>query len=323
MHINRRSIRDWLQRRMETTENRLELSHDVQRRIYARLADASIFEEFVRRKFVGAKTFSLEGAETLIPMLDLALEKACQHNVKEVVMGMAHRGRLNVMANILKKRAMNIFWSFDDPNPEMNRGGGDVRYHLGYSSDWKTASGENLHISLCFNPSHLEFVNTVAQGRTRCKQDRRGDTKRQEVMTILIHGDAAFAGEGIVQETLNMSELPGYRTGGTLHIVINNQVGFTTEPHQGRSTTYATDIAKMLQIPIFHVNGEDPEAVAQVVSLAMDFRKEFHKRRRHRPLRVPALGTQRRGRAAIHAAPHVCRDRSSRQRSRTVPRTPA
>jgi len=153
MHIDRRNIRDWLQRRMETTENRLELSHDVQRRIYARLADATIFEEFVRRKFVGAKTFSLEGAETLIPMLDLALEKASQHNVKEVVMGMAHRGRLNVMANILKKRAMNIFWSFDDPNPEMNRGGGDVRYHLGYSSDWTTASGDNLHISLCFNPS--------------------------------------------------------------------------------------------------------------------------------------------------------------------------
>ncbi len=277
MHIDRRNIRDWLQRRMETTENRLELSHDVQRRIYARLADATIFEEFVRRKFVGAKTFSLEGAETLIPMLDLALEKASQHNVKEVVMGMAHRGRLNVMANILKKRAMNIFWSFDDPNPEMNRGGGDVRYHLGYSSDWTTASGDNLHISLCFNPSHLEFVNTVAQGRTRCKQDRRRDERRQEVMTILIHGDAAFAGEGVVQETLNLSELEGYKTGGTLHIVINNQVGFTTEPNEGRSTTYATDIAKMLQIPIFHVNGEDPEAVAQVVSLAMDFRKEFQR----------------------------------------------
>ncbi|HBV64652.1 MAG TPA: 2-oxoglutarate dehydrogenase E1 component [Rhodopirellula sp.] len=277
MHIDRRNIRDWLQRRMETTENRLELSHDVQRRIYARLADATIFEEFVRRKFVGAKTFSLEGAETLIPMLDLALEKASQHNVKEVVMGMAHRGRLNVMANILKKRAMNIFWSFDDPNPEMNRGGGDVRYHLGYSSDWTTASGDNLHISLCFNPSHLEFVNTVAQGRTRCKQDRRRDERRQEVMTILIHGDAAFAGEGVVQETLNLSELEGYKTGGTLHVVINNQVGFTTEPKEGRSTTYATDIAKMLQIPIFHVNGEDPEAVAQVVSLAMDFRKEFQR----------------------------------------------
>jgi 2-oxoglutarate dehydrogenase E1 component len=181
------------------------------------------------------------------------------------------------MANILKKRALNIFWSFDDPTPEMNRGGGDVRYHLGYSSDWKTASGANIHISLCFNPSHLEFVNTVAQGRTRCKQDRRDDTDRREAMTILIHGDAAFAGEGVVQETLNLSELAGYRTGGTLHIVINNQVGFTTDPRDGRSTTYATDIAKMLQVPIFHVNGEDPEAVAQVVSLAMDFRKEFHR----------------------------------------------
>jgi 2-oxoglutarate dehydrogenase E1 component len=277
MHIDNRNVRDWLQRRMETTENRLELSHEVQRRIYTRLADASIFEEFVRRKFVGAKTFSLEGAESLIPMLDLALEKAGQHHVKEVVMGMAHRGRLNVMANILKKRAVNIFWSFDDPNPDLSRGGGDVRYHLGYSSDWTTASGEKLHISLCFNPSHLEFVNTVALGRTRSKQDRLEDKTRTEVLTILIHGDAAFAGEGIVQETLNLSQLKGFNTGGTLHIVINNQVGFTTEPHEGRSTTYATDVAKMLQIPIFHVNGEDPEAVAQVVSMAMDFRKQFHR----------------------------------------------
>lgn len=275
MHIDNRNIRDWLQRRMEMSENRLQLALEVQRRIYTRLADASIFEEFVRRKFVGAKTFSLEGAESLIPLLDLALEKACQHKVRGVVLGMAHRGRLNVLANIMKKRAMKIFWSFDDPNPELNRGRGDVRYHLGYSSDWTTASGENLHLSLCFNPSHLEFVNTVALGRCRSKQDHYGDLKREQVMTILIHGDAAFAGEGIVQETLNLSQLQGYRTGGTLHVVINNQVGFTTEPHQGRSTTYATDIAKMLQIPIFHVNGEDPEAVAQVVSLAMDFRKEF------------------------------------------------
>ncbi len=256
MHIDNRNVRDWLQRRMETTENRLELSHEVQRRIYTRLADATIFEEFVRRKFVGAKTFSLEGAESLIPMLDLALEKAGQHSVKQVVMGMAHRGRLNVMANILKKRFVNIFWSFDDPNPDLSRGGGDVKYHLGYSSDWTTASGQKLHISLCFNPSHLEYVNTVALGRTRCKQDRMGDTSRSEVLTILIHGDAAFAGEGIVQETLNISQLEGYRTGGTLHIVINNQIGFTTEPHEGRSTTYATDIAKMLQIPIFHVNAK-------------------------------------------------------------------
>lgn len=275
MHIENRNIRDWLQRRMESCENRLELSREVQTRIYTRLADASVFEEFVRRKFVGAKTFSLEGAESLIPLLDLALEKAGQHQVSEVILAMAHRGRLNVLANILGKRAQSIFWSFDDPVPDMHRGGGDVRYHLGYSSDWTTSTGNKVHISLCFNPSHLEYVNTVAQGRCRAKQDRLGDSSHSKAMTILIHGDAAFAGEGIVQETLNMSELPGYKTGGTLHVIVNNQVGFTTLPDESRSCTYATDVAKMLQIPIFHVNGEDPEAVAQVISLAMDFRREF------------------------------------------------
>lgn len=275
MHIDNRTIRDWLQRRMESCENRLELSRDVQVRIYTRLADAAVFEEFVRRKFVGAKTFSLEGAESLIPLLDLALEKAGQHHVEGVVMAMAHRGRLNVLANILGKRAQSIFWSFNDPRPDMHRGAGDVRYHLGYSSDWATSTGARVHISLCFNPSHLEYVNTVAQGRCRAKQDRDQDDRRSKYMTILIHGDAAFAGEGIVQETLNMSQLGGYTTGGTLHVILNNQVGFTTEPSEARSTTYATDVAKMLQIPIFHVNGEDPEAVAQVVSLAMDFRREF------------------------------------------------
>ena len=277
MHIDNRTIRDWLQRRMESCENRLELSREVQVRIYSRLVDATTFEEFVRRKFVGAKTFSLEGAESLIPLLDLALEKAGQHSVDGVILAMAHRGRLNVLANILGKRAQNIFWSFDEPEPELHRGAGDVRYHLGYSSDWSTSTGAKVHISLCFNPSHLEFVNTVAQGRCRAKQDRAGDDRHSKFMTILVHGDAAFAGEGIVQETLNMSELPGYKTGGTLHVVLNNQVGFTTEPSEARSCTYATDVAKMLQIPIFHVNGEDPEAVAQVVSLAMDFRREFRR----------------------------------------------
>lgn len=277
MHIDNRTIREWLQRRMEATENRLQLSRDVQTRIYTRLTDATLFEEFVRKKYTGSKTFSLEGSESLIPLLDLALEKAGEHGVRSIVMAMAHRGRLNVLANIMGKRAQSIFWSFDDPNPEMFRGGGDVKYHMGYSSDWTTRSGKKLHISLCFNPSHLEFVNPVALGRCRSKQDRDGDTQRTDNMTILIHGDAAFIGEGVVQETLNLSELQGYRTGGTLHVVINNQVGFTTEPDQGRSCTYATDIAKMLEIPIFHVNGEDPEAVAQVVAIAMDFRKQFEK----------------------------------------------
>ncbi len=277
MHIDDHAVRNWLQKQMEGTQNRIQLSRQTQLRILTRLTDATILEQFMRKKFMGAKTFSLEGGETLIPLLDLALEKAGQHGVVEVVLGMAHRGRLNVLANIMGKRAENIFWSFDDPSPEDSRGGGDVLYHMGHSSDWVTSHGDKLHISLCFNPSHLEFVNAVALGRCRAKQDRIQDYRHDKVMTVLIHGDAAFAGEGIVQETLNLSQLPGYKTGGTLHIILNNQVGFTTTPDEGRSTTYASDVAKMLQIPIFHVNGEDPEAVAQVVELSMEFRKKFHR----------------------------------------------
>jgi 2-oxoglutarate dehydrogenase E1 component len=275
MHIDDHHVRNWLQSRMEGSRNRMQLHRKTQLRILTKLTDAVIFEEFMRKKFLGAKTFSLEGAETLIPLLDLALEKAGDHGVKQVVLGMAHRGRLNVLANIMGKRAQNIFWGFDDPDPETNRGGGDVLYHLGHSNDWVTSKGKELHISLCFNPSHLEFVNPVAMGRCRSKQDRSNDTNQSEMMTVLIHGDAAFAGEGVVQETLNLSQLEGYKVGGTLHVIVNNQVGFTTDTHDSRSTTYASDVAKMLQIPIFHVNGEDPEAVAQVVNLAMEFRREF------------------------------------------------
>ena len=277
MHIDDHNVRYWLQSRMESTQNRINLNRKMQVRILTKLTDAVIFEEFVRRKYIGAKTFSLEGAETLIPLLDLALEKAGEHDVEEVVLGMAHRGRLNVLANIMGKRSENIFWGFDDPDPETSRGGGDVLYHLGHSNDWTTSTGRKVHISLCFNPSHLEFVNPVAMGRCRSKQHRVGDNWQAKSMCVLIHGDAAFAGEGVVQESLNLSQLPGYKTGGTLHVIVNNQVGFTTNPSAGRSTTYASDVAKMLQIPIFHVNGEDPEAVAQVVNLAMEFRRTFHR----------------------------------------------
>jgi 2-oxoglutarate dehydrogenase E1 component len=277
MHIDDHDVRNWLQTRMEGSRNRMQLHRKTQLRILTKLTDAVIFEEFMRKKFLGAKTFSLEGAETLIPLLDLALEKAGDHGVKQVVLGMAHRGRLNVLANIMSKRAQNIFWGFDDPDPEKHRGGGDVLYHLGHSNDWVTSKGKNVHISLCFNPSHLEFVNPVAIGRCRSKQDRTCDTNQSETMTVLIHGDAAFAGEGVVQETLNLSQLDGYKVGGTLHVIVNNQVGFTTDCHDSRSTTYASDVAKMLQIPIFHVNGEDPEAVAQVVNLAMEFRRAFNR----------------------------------------------
>jgi 2-oxoglutarate dehydrogenase E1 component len=275
MHIDDLIVRRWLQRRMEATENRLQLSRNEQLRILTRLTDAVTFEEFIRKKFVGAKTFALDGSESLIPLLDLAIEKAGEQGIKEIVFGMAHRGRLNVLANIMGKSARQIFREYADTAWKQSSGRGDVKYHLGHSTDWVTAEGQKVHLSLCFNPSHLEFVNPVALGRTRAKQDRVKDDEHVRGLTLLIHGDAAFAGGGVVQETLNLSQLGGYTVGGALHVVVNNQIGFTTGPGEARSSTYATDIAKMLQVPIFHVNGEDPEAVAQVVRLGMDFRREF------------------------------------------------
>ena len=290
MHIDNPKVRAWLTERMEGTENRMNLSRDQQLGILTRLTDAVIFEEFIQKKYLGAKSFSLEGSESLIPLLELAIEKAGTQGVDEIVLAMAHRGRLNVLANIMGKSPSDIFHEFEDKDPELLLGRGDVKYHLGYSSDWVAKNGHKIHLSLCFNPSHLEFVNPVALGRLRAKQDRVGDSARERGLTLLIHGDAAFAGEGIVQEILNMSELPGYKTGGTLHVVLNNQIGFTTSPSEARSTTYATDVAKMLQIPIFHVNGEDPEAVAAVVNLALDFRKTFQ-----RDVVVDMYGYRRRG----------------------------
>ena len=274
-HIDDIEARRWLQERMESTQNRLELTRKEQIRILTRLSDAIIFEEFIRRKFTGAKSFSLEGAESLLPLLDLAIEEAGEQGVQECVVGMAHRGRLNVLANIIGKSPSEIFREFEDKDPDLHLGGGDVKYHLGYVSDWQTSSGRKVHLSLCFNPSHLEFVNPVAMGRLRAKQDRIEDFMRERGLLILIHGDAAFAGEGVVQETLNLSQLPGYTVGGALHVVVNNQIGFTTGPSEARSSHYCTDVAKMLQIPIFHVNGEDPEAVAATVKMAMDFRRQF------------------------------------------------
>ncbi len=277
MHIDSLRVRMWLADRMERTGNRLKLDREEQLRILGRLADAVVFEDFIAKKYVGAKSFSLEGAESLIPLLDMAIEKMGNEGVREIVIGMAHRGRLNVLANITGKNPRTIFREFEDVDPELQMGRGDVKYHMGHSGDWTTSQGNAVHLSLCFNPSHLEFVNPVALGRMRAKQDRFGDFGHERGAVILIHGDAAFAGEGVVQETLNLSELPGYSVGGTLHVIVNNQIGFTTSPHESRSSTYATDVAKMLQIPIFHVNGEDPEAVAQVVSLGLDFRREFQR----------------------------------------------
>jgi 2-oxoglutarate dehydrogenase E1 component len=236
-----------------------------------------VFEEFIQKRFLGAKSFSLEGSESLIPLVEMAIERGASQDVTDCVLGMAHRGRLNVLANIMGKSPQKIFREFADMDPELHVGRGDVKYHLGHSTDYQAANGKSVHLTLCFNPSHLEFVNPVAIGRMRSRQDRVGDMSRQQGLVILIHGDAAFAGEGIIQETLNLSELDAYRVGGTLHVIVNNQIGFTTGPRESRSCMYATDVAKMLQIPIFHVNGEDPEAVAQVVNLAMDFRREFQR----------------------------------------------
>jgi 2-oxoglutarate dehydrogenase E1 component len=272
MHIDDLNVKNWLTDRMEASENRTELSRDEQVRIFTRLTDAVTFEDFLQKKFLGAKRFSLEGGESLIPLLDMAVEEAASYGVREIVFGMAHRGRINVLANVLGKRPAKIFGEFEDLHAETKKGRGDVKYHMGFSSDRPTAAGHDVHVTLCFNPSHLEFVDPVALGRLRAKQDRQNDAQRAGGMAILIHGDAAFAGQGVVQETLNLSQLDGYATGGTLHVVVNNQVGFTTSPKDARSCTYPTDIAKFLQIPIFHVNGEDPEAVMQVVRLALEFR---------------------------------------------------
>lgn len=275
MHIHDRERRLWLRERLEGTAHAVRLTREEQLRILTRLTDAVIIEEFIQQKYPGATSFSLEGAESLIPLLDLAIEAAAAQGVDEIVLAMAHRGRLNVLANILDKRPREIFHEFEGRVDPLREGRGDVKYHLGHSGDWASAGGRRVHLSLCFNPSHLEFVNPVALGRTRAKQDRADDRARARGMTLLIHGDAALAGEGIIQETLNLSRLPAFETGGALHVVVNNQIGFTTTAAEGRSFLYASDVAKMLQVPVFLVNGEDPDAVARVVRLAMEFRATF------------------------------------------------
>ncbi|RMG13445.1 MAG: 2-oxoglutarate dehydrogenase E1 component [Planctomycetota bacterium] len=279
MHLYDPEARRWLQERMESTENRLRLTREERIKLLAKLTDAEVFEQFIRRKYLGAKSFSLEGGESLIPLLDLAIDTAAQQGVQEVVLGMAHRGRLNVLANIMQKHPREIFREFDDSDaethPELYWGRGDVKYHLGFRSERITSSGLPMRLRLAFNPSHLEFVSAVVLGQVRARQDLLGDAERARVMPIILHGDAAFAGQGIVQETLNLSGLAGYRVGGALHVVVNNQIGFTTNPHDSRSSVYATDVALMLHAPIFHVNGEHPEAVAQAVKLAMDYRRRY------------------------------------------------
>jgi 2-oxoglutarate dehydrogenase E1 component len=271
-HVEEAEPREWLQERMESTRNHAQLDRKELLRILTKLTDAEIFEQFIHKNYVGAKRFSLEGAESLIPMIDLLVEASGTFGIEEIVLGMPHRGRLNILANVMGKNVREIFAAFDDKRPERFLGAGDVKYHLGFSKDVTTQSGRKIHLSLTFNPSHLEFVNPVVEGRVRAKIDRR---KRKSTMPLLIHGDAAFMGQGVVAETLNLSQLEGYSTGGTLHLIVNNQIGFTTLPRDSRSTRYCSDVARMLRVPVFHVNGEDPEAAIQVTRLAIEFRQRF------------------------------------------------
>ena len=268
--------RRWLMPRMEHSENSVEPPVEEQRRILTKLYYAQMFESFLHTKFLGAKRFSLDGGECLVPMLDVMLDESGRLGATEFVVGMAHRGRLNVLTNILGKRPDEIFSEFQGPkDPRQFLRRGDVKYHMGFSSDYTTTSGHKIHLSMAFNPSHLEAVNPVVEGRVRAKQDRMGEEGRFRVIPLLIHGDASFAGQGVVAETLNLANLSGYTTGGTLHLVIDNQVGFTTDPEQGRSGIYATQLAQMLDIPIFHVNGDDPEACVHVIRLATQYRRQF------------------------------------------------
>lgn len=279
-HILEPEQQKWLQERIEVKHEGPTVAQ--QKYILSKLNAAEAFETFLQTKYVGQKRFSLEGAETVIPMMDAAIDQAAEHALDEVVIGMPHRGRLNVLANIVGKPYSQIFSEFEgNLNPSQAHGSGDVKYHLGASGNYIQMFGDNdIEVSLTANPSHLEAVDPVMEGIVRAKQDLldKGDGDDGfTVMPLMLHGDAAFAGQGVVAETLNLALLRGYRTGGTIHIIVNNQIGFTTSPQDSRSSEYCTDVAKMVGAPIFHVNGDDPEACVWVARLAVDFRQKFKK----------------------------------------------
>ncbi len=281
MHINETEQKRWIQQRLEETKGAPQFPADKKKRVLARVIAANALEEYLHTKYVGQKRFSLEGGEALIPLLDEVVQSSGEVGIREAVIGMAHRGRINVLINIIGKSPDELFGEFEGTSKELNAdepdNSGDVKYHLGYSSDIQTPGGV-VHLTLAFNPSHLEIIDPVVEGSVRARQDRRNDKSRNQVLPIIIHGDAAFAGQGVVMETFNLSQTRGYTTGGTIHIIVNNQIGFTTSDLlDSRSTLYCTDVAKMVQAPIFHVNGDDPEAVVYVAKLALDFRMKFKK----------------------------------------------
>jgi 2-oxoglutarate dehydrogenase E1 component len=275
MYISDPAQKRWIQSRLEAARGRPQLAPEVRRRLLERLTAAETLEKYLHTRYVGQKRFSLEGGETLIAMMDELVQRAGAHGVEELVIGMAHRGRLNVLVNTLGKSPKDLFAEFEGKSEAGSTSLGDVKYHLGFSSDVSTPGGP-VHLTLAFNPSHLEIVNPVVEGSVRARQHRRKDRGGEKVVSVLLHGDAAFAGQGVVMETLNLSQTRGYSTGGTVHLIVNNQIGFTTsDPRDARSSIYCTDVAKMVEAPIFHVNGDDPEAALFVTQLAMDFRKEF------------------------------------------------
>src|SRR5215204_5650640 len=276
MHNAQTDEKQWIQEHVEGVPQ--ELPKEDQLQILHKLSETEAFERFLHNKYTGHKRFSLEGGESLIPMLDAVLDEAADDGIEGAVIGMSHRGRLNVLANTVGKSYGEIFGEFEgNLDPTLTQGSGDVKYHLGAVGKHVARSGKEVRVEVASNPSHLEAVNPVVEGIARARQDQLDRGEEAPVLPILIHGDAAFAGQGVVAETLNLSQLRGYRTGGTVHIVVNNQVGFTTSPDYGRSSTYATDVAKMIQAPIFHVNGDDPEACVRVARLAFDFRQAFKK----------------------------------------------
>ncbi len=274
MHISDPVAKRWIQQRLESVHGTGSFTVDQKRHILQQLTEAEGLERFLHTKYVGQKRFSLEGGESFIACMDEVVNHAGENGVQEIIVGMAHRGRLNMLVNIMGKMPGDLFAEFEGRHAE-GLTDGDVKYHNGFSSDLSTRGGP-VHLSLAFNPSHLEIVNPVVEGSVRARQDRRNDEEGSQVLPVLVHGDAAFAGQGVVMETLNLAQTRGYGTGGTLHIVINNQIGFTTsDPRDTRSTLYCTDVVKMIEAPVFHVNGDDPEAVVFVTQLALDYRREF------------------------------------------------
>ena len=280
MHITSPAQKSWIQERIEGRDKDIAFTPEGKRAILNKLVEAELFETFADVKYTGTKRFGLDGAEAMVPALEQIIKRGGQLGVKEIVIGMAHRGRLNVLANVMGKPHRAIFNEFKGGSfkPDDVEGSGDVKYHLGASSD-RSFDGNNVHLSLTANPSHLEIVDPVVLGKVRAKQDQHGckPGERTPVLPLLIHGDAAFAGQGVVAECFGLSGLKGHRTGGSIHFIINNQIGFTTNPRYSRSSPYCSDVAKMVEAPIFHVNGDNPEAVVHVAKIATEFRQRFQK----------------------------------------------